>query len=235
MWRLLVSEAVSLWLISMETCSNSGFLRLFLHWKLCSFQWYIICVYTLQGGYFLLFPKNSAVSGRVFIRWLIDFTVGIRKRHHYIQCCRQLKKKRSLSLADIFLPFQWKKNWFLSDMFFSPIFPLYTDAAKWTGFGAILGYPTFWSKWASWWKEQNITLLELVPTVLVLETSGQLLHNSVVTLHTDNAALVSVINEQTSKAKYMMVLAQQFVVALLLFNILCQAQHVTCNEICNVM
>lgn len=110
MWRLLVSEAVSLWLISMETCSNSGFLRLFLHWKLCSFQWYIICVYTLQGGYFLLFPKNSAVSGRVFIRWLIDFTVGIRKRHHYIQCCRQLKKKDLWVWLTFFYHFNGKKT-----------------------------------------------------------------------------------------------------------------------------
>ena len=72
----------------------------------------------------------------------------------------------------------------------------------------------FWGTWPSRWSERNITLLllELMPILLALETWGYKMKNSVVVLHTDNEALVSVINKQSSKEKLVMVLVRWLVV-----------------------
>ena len=65
-----------------------------------------------------------------------------------------------------------------------------------------------------------------MPILLALETWGYKMKNSVVVLHTDNEALVSVINKQSSKEKLVMVLVRRLVVAGLKYNIVCQAQQV---------
>ena len=101
----------------------------------------------------------------------------------------------------------------LSQMFLDPeVLHIHTDAAKNVGFAAVFKTHWFWKTWPSWWSEQNITLLELMPILLALETWGYKMKNSVVVLHTDNEALVSVINKQSSKGKLVMVLVRWLVV-----------------------
>jgi hypothetical protein len=103
---------------------------------------------------------------------------------------------------------------------------LYTDAAKGLGYAAVLRDHWFYGVWSPWWTMQNITLLELVPIVLAVETWSSQLHNRTVIFHTDNMALVSVINRLTSKETTVMKLVRRLVGVMLHGNILCQAKHI---------
>ena len=68
------------------------------------------------------------------------------------------------------------------------------------GVGVFLNPISFSLAWPSeWWSSQNITFLELVPIILAAEVWGDMFRNASVLLHTDNLALVYVINKQSSK------------------------------------
>ena len=173
----------------------------------------------------LNFACAVVVPGRAFLRRLIDLTVGVRKPHYHIRITGEVKQDLHVWLN--FLSTYNGKSMFLSEMFLDPeVLHIHTDAAKNVGFAAVFKTHWFWKTWPSWWSEQNITLLELMPILLALETWGYKMKNSVVVLHTDNEALVSVINKQPSKEKLVMVLVRRLVVADLRCNIVCQAQHV---------
>lgn len=91
-------------------------------------------------------------------------------------------------------------------LFFSPdIVHICSDAAQSLGYSAILGTHWFFGAWPSeWWLRQNIVFLELIPIVLELEIWGPLFSDKVVSFHTDNLALVSIINNQKSKEPLVM-------------------------------
>lgn len=180
----------------------------------------------------LNFAGAVVVPGRAFLRRLIDLTIGISKPYHHIRLSQEVKK--DLQVWYDFLETFNGKTLYLSEMFLSPDTKhLYTDAAKGLGFAAVLQSHWFYGTWQAWWSEQNITLLELVPIVLALETWGEQLRNSAVVLHTDNEALVWVINRQTSKEKLVMVMVRRMVRATLSYNITCHARHIsgTCNQL----
>ena len=104
---------------------------------------------------------------------------------------------------------------------------IFSDASKLLGYAAILGNKWFSMPWPSvWWTEQNIVLLELVPIVLALEIWGHTLRDNVVLLHTDNMALVSVINNQKSKEPLVMLLVRSLVFNSLLHNVSLKAIHI---------
>lgn len=173
----------------------------------------------------LNFACGVVIPGRAFLRRLIDLTIGVKKPFHHIRVTAEAKE--DLQVWQHFLQEFNGKSLFLSEMFLTTdVRHLYTDAAKGFGFGAVLGSQWFLGTWTEWWSEQNITLLELVPIVLALEAWRDPLRNKTVMLHTDNAALVWVINKQSSKEKLVMKLVRRLVRACLNFNILCQAQHV---------
>ena len=75
---------------------------------------------------------------------------------------------------------------------------LYTDASGSIGYGAVFGTNWFNGKWTKWWTGQNITLLELYPIVVAIENWGHELQNKRFVPKTDNAALVAVLQKQTS-------------------------------------
>ena len=72
----------------------------------------------------------------------------------------------------------------------------------------------------------NIASLELFPIVLSLYIWRPLLVNNCVASYTDNAAIVDVINKQTSKHPLIMILARHLVLTTLTYNILFRARHI---------
>ena len=62
--------------------------------------------------------------------------------------------------------------------------------------------------------------------MLSVEVWGPLLRNKCIVLHTDNMAVVHVLNNQTSKNPDIMVLVRRFVVACMRQNILIHAEHI---------
>ena len=71
----------------------------------------------------------------------------------------------------------------------------------------------------------HITFKELFPIVLVFEIWGPQLKNQSITLHSDNYAVVYIINKQSSKDQLIMCLVRRFVLACMRYNILTHAVH----------
>ena len=116
---------------------------------------------------------------------------------------------------------------------------MYTDSAKTIGYGGILGKKWFYGVWADKRiRELDITTLELYPIVIALEIWGEELRNLNINTHTDNMALVSIINSQTvKKNKTCLNLLRQMVLNCLRFNILFKAWHVKSvdNTLCDYL
>ena len=183
---------------------------------------------TLHGIQSLLGLLNFACAvilpGRPFLRRLTDLTIGIRNPKHYIRITNNVKSDLNMWLE--FLSAFNGKVLFLDKAVPTHHVGLFTDASGSIGFGAMLGTQWFQGRWSVWWIGQNITLLELYPIALAIEVWGPLLSNKRLILNTDNMALVSVLNKQTSKEPLVMVLVRKLVLSCLKFNILLYAQHV---------
>lgn len=105
---------------------------------------------------------------------------------------------------------------------------LYTDAAGKFGYGAIFGTKWFYGTWEDIGLQQdyNITFKELFPIVIAVETWGQALANKSILFHSDNIAVVEIINKTSSKDTSVMCLLRRLVLACLRHNILFQAEHI---------
>ncbi|CAC5404405.1 unnamed protein product [Mytilus coruscus] len=94
------------------------------------------------------------------------------------------------------------------------------------GYGALFGLQWFLGKWDTKWQKQNIAFLELYPIVLAVEIWGYQFENQYINFHTDNIALVSVINKQTSKDALNMFLIRRLVLHCLRNNVNFKAKHI---------
>ena len=146
----------------------------------------------------LNFACCVVLPGRAFLRRLIDLTKGITKQHHYI---RLTKKSR----ADLEMCYFFIKNFNGKILLLNQIWQsseklhLYTDAAGSIGYGAV--YKTHWfcGMWLDALKDCYITFKELCPIVLAVETWGNMFNNSSIIFHSDNQAVVYIINKQTCR------------------------------------
>jgi hypothetical protein len=180
---------------------------------------------------FLNFTCAVVLPGRAFLRRMIDLTIGVRKSFHFIRITKPVLD--DMLMWEEFLQHFNGRSLFLSSIWItSPHLHLYTDASASLGFGAVFGSSWFFGEWDNAWRYQNITLLELYPILVSLKVWGQLFSNKCVLFHTDNQALVSVINNQTSKETKVMHLIRQLVLITLQHNILFQAVHIMGSRNC---
>jgi hypothetical protein len=173
----------------------------------------------------LNFACQVVLPGRPFLRRLINATIGVKAPHHFVKLNKGIK--RDLEVWLNFLD-SFNGRCFLADSLLSSAtqWQLFTDASATVGYGAVLGNQWFQGIWSDWWKQQNITLLELYPIVVALETWEQLCRGKSLVLNTDNEALVSVLNNQTSKEPLVMILVRRLVLHCLHNRILITAKHV---------
>ena len=119
------------------------------------------------------------------------------------------------------------KSFFLEDTWETlHTLELYTHAAGSIGFGAVFGKLWFGGEWPVTWKSYNIAVLELFPIVLVMHIWGHLMADKCVIFFTDNAAVVYIINKQTSKLQSIIVLIRDLVLSCLRHNVLFHAKHI---------
>jgi hypothetical protein len=174
---------------------------------------------------FLNFACGAIVPGRPFLRRLINLTIGIREPFYYLRITKAARADlltwevflSSFNGKSLMLPVIWNSSNHMQ---------MYTDAAGATGYGAIMGYEWFFGRWEGNWQGQSITLLELYPIVVAVETWSQKLANCCVEFHSDNQAVTIIINKQTSKDEQIMVLVRRLVLTCLRYNILFQAYHI---------
>ena len=174
---------------------------------------------------FLNFTCSVVLPGRAFLRRLIDLTKGVRRPHHRIRLTKACRKDISVWLN--FLDNFNGRTFFLDEKWLScaPL-KLYTDAAGSKGYSAIFEGHWLYGEWPESWKSFNIAFLELFPIALSLHVWGGHMSNRCVSFFTDNAALVDIINKQTSKHSLIMVLVRDLVLTSLRHNIVFRAYHV---------
>ena len=173
----------------------------------------------------LNFACKVVVPGRAFLRRLINLTIGMSKPHHHIRL--NSDAKADLQAWLLFLRLFNGKTFFLPDQWLSAdALHLYTDAAGSLGYGAILDKEWFYGKWPESWVSESITLKEFFPILAAVMVWSKSLADTRIIIHTDNLALVHVINSKTSKEVKVMSLVRKFVVHCMLFNIEFKAQHV---------
>ena len=113
---------------------------------------------------------------------------------------------------------------------------LYSDAAQSKGYGATLGREWFYGAWPEHLRDVDITTLEFYPIVVALNVWRRKLNNLNLNIHTDNEALVAIINSQTVKRNDLCLkLLRYFVLTCLKYNILVRAFHISGskNVICD--
>ena len=109
----------------------------------------------------------------------------------------------------------------------SPSIDLYTDASGTVGYGAVLGPQWLFGRWDDEWRGQSITLLEFYPIVVAVSVcADSRLSNKCISFHSDNRAMVDIINSQTSKDTKVMHLMRKLVLSCLRHNILFRAVHI---------
>ena len=177
---------------------------------------------------FLNFACSVIVPRRAFLRRLIDLTKGVTRVHHHIKLNKAVKADLKTWLT--FLDKYNGKSFFLPDVWeTSHSLELYTDASGSKGFGGGGGVGTHWfyGEWTAPWKSLNIIILEFFfPIVIALSLWGSHMSGKCITFFTDNAALVDVINGQTSREPRVMTLLRHLILNCLTHNVLFGAQHI---------
>lgn len=170
----------------------------------------------------LNFACRAVVPGRAFLRRLFDLTAGLSSLHLRLSC----EARADLAAWKLFL------DHFNGSMFFLPAsfssssaLELFTDASGFA-FAGICGSHWFNGVFPTSWSSKNIVIKELLPIVLSLKLWGNSLANRKIIFFTDNEALVSIINKQTTPQKDIMALVRSLVVCSLQFNILFRAKHI---------
>ena len=173
----------------------------------------------------LNFTCSVVVPGRAFLRRMIDLTRGTQRPHHRIRLTKETKCDMQVWLS--FLKNFNGKTFFYTEQWDSDSsLELFSDAAGSKGYGAIFGKHWFFGAWPDAWKTLNITFLEFFPIVIALHIWGPLMADRCIIFRTDNAALVDIINQQTSKHKLVMTLVRDLVLTSLQHNIVFRAKHI---------
>ena len=173
----------------------------------------------------LNFATKVVIPGRAFLRRLINLTCGVSKPYHHIKLTQEAKADVSMWIQ--FLAHYNGKSLLLENNWTSsPHLQLFTDSAKSKGFGLVFDRQWCFGSWDQDESKHNITLLELYPIVLAVLLWGQELSNMCVEFHSDNLAVVEILNSQTSKILSIMVLVRLFVFKCLKHNIQFKLIHV---------
>ena len=175
----------------------------------------------------LNFVCRAVTPGRAFLRRLIDLTKGVVKKEQRIVI--GIGARKDLALWLLFLEHFNGVSLFLEQQLTSSFdLELFTDAAGGIGYGAY-----FRGQWSqdSWSNielhpDPSIAFLELYPIVIAIFLWGDQMNNLKVQFWSDNAAVVSIINKQTSHCPFIMSLVRQLVLQCLRHNILFKAEHI---------
>ena len=174
----------------------------------------------------LNFACSVIYPGKTFIRRMYNLMVGKKSQYSRIYISKEVKDDIKMWLE--FLSQFNGYNLFMSDRWFSNYsLDLYTDSAKSLGYGGIMGNEWFYGEWDERGKEMDITTLEFYPIVVALNLWGGQLLNLNLNIHTDNLALVHIINNQTVKNNdKILSLLRAFVLTTMRLNLLIRAHHI---------
>ena len=177
----------------------------------------------------LNFACRAIAPGRAFLRRLIGSIKNLTKPHFRMRVTQDMKADMAMWLeflenhngVSLFKDAQWFSN---ADL------ELFTDSAASIGLGIYLNGKWAQAKWGNNFTQEcsnnNITFLEYFPILVSLHIFRQEMSNKKVIFHCDNAAVVEIINSQTSKCPRVMDLVRPFVLKCLQLNTVVRAKHI---------
>ena len=183
----------------------------------------------------LQYATSVVRGGRAFLRRMYDLTKDVKHGHYKITLTKEVKN--DLVMWKKFLNFYNGvtiiRNKIAVD---SNTINLYTDSSL-NGYGGTYGTNYICGKFPASWKSYSITVLETYPVLAIIKTFENKLKNSRVVFNCDNQGVVSIINSQTSRNPFIMVMIRKLVLCLLLNNIQFTACHIPgkTNVICDLL
>ena len=160
--------------------------------------------------------------GRTFLRELFNLMHRTKAPHHHIRLTAGAR-------ADVAW---WKcflQHWNGSS-FFPPPNPsahVFSDASGSYGCGAFLkGVGWFKVEWPEDWLEVNISAKELVPVVVAAAIWGRLWAGKHIRFHSDNIAVVAILNSRTARDPILMHLLRCFSFYSAYFQFHFSAEHI---------
>ena len=175
----------------------------------------------------LNFLSRGVRGGRPFLQRLVNLSRGLSSEPPPIYLSDEAKADIDMWVqflgefngTVIILPSEWLS---------SEVLHLYTDAAKSMGFGAFFRGGWFKGSWAQVGVNpgNSIAYLEYVPVLLALLVWGTELANTKIIFHSDNKAVVQIINRQSSRCVHIMKLVRRLTRACLHHNILLKGRYI---------
>ena len=144
--------------------------------------------------------------GRTFLRQLFSLLHLAKAPNHFIRLT--VGARADLTWWRCFL-----QHWNGSSFFPlpKPSHHVYSDASGTYGCGAVVdpvGY--FQMKWPGGWEEMDISVKELVPVVMAAALWGGSWQGQHICFHSDNMAVVAILNSKTAKSPLLMHLLRCF-------------------------
>ena len=177
----------------------------------------------------LNFACRAISPGRAFLRRLIGSIKNLNKPHFHLRVTHDMKNDIVMWLQ--FLEHHNGVSLFKDVIWYSNVdLELFTDAAASIGMGIYMKGQWAQAKWGSNFAKEcqnnNITFLEYFPILVAIHLFQHQLKNKKVIFHCDNAAVVEIINNQTSRCPRVMDLVRPFVLKCLQLNTIIKAQHI---------
>ena len=183
----------------------------------------------------LQFATTVVTTGKAFLRRMYNLTKGITKPFYFVRLTKGVKQDLQMWLQ--FLS-SYNGQSFIREPHFanSEALHFFSDASK-SGFGITFGSSWIEGLWPINWQHLNITILELYPIYIAISMFAHKLRNSKVIFHTDNMAVVHILNKQTSNCPIVMKIVRPFVLVLLNNNLSLHVQHIPGldNNLCDAI
>jgi hypothetical protein len=172
----------------------------------------------------LNFACGVVVPDRPFLRGLINLTMNVTNPHFYITLNHEAKEDLRIWLEflqgyngkSILLTERWRQ---------SDSLPMFSDSSGQLGYGVVWGKQWFSGSWNDEWRGQSIALLEFYPIWLAVSVWAPTLANRCIVFHSDNEAVVHIINKQTYADNQIMCSVRRLMLTCLQHNILFTAVY----------
>ncbi|XP_062601252.1 uncharacterized protein LOC134262948 [Saccostrea cucullata] len=170
-------------------------------------------------------------SARAFNRKFCDAMCGIKYPSHFIRVTKGMTSDLLVWL-DFIRRFNGSLNFMAVNWLSNDQLHLYNDSTgnQHLGCGVYLHGQWAYFGWPDSWKNPDImldiTFLELVPIVLAIFLFNNEFLDKKIMLHTDNKALVSILNKKSSKSPRVMELVRPLVLHSMVNNFYFKACHI---------
>ena len=151
----------------------------------------------------LAHATKVVVSGRTFLRRMIDTSSSVRQLDHHVKLRTEFHS--DLAWWDCFLPV-WNARSIMQvhGIVWIPQITFTSDASGSWGCGAIWDSRWIQYPWHAIWLQKSIALKELLPIILACALWGPLWSHKQVQVQCDNAAVVDILRTKTSKCTEIM-------------------------------